>query len=241
MEDRCVSRTPITWKPARLFSKSINWNTCMWKTWSCCESLSSLWTQVLYKEEARESWEAGGKCRRGTWARLMAVIICHERTRGPELLAAAVCCWSQLLPCSLLAKECVNRPYILASVPQNVAQHKMPLDVSFPSWPSSQLLTVSQQKKRTERDLKLLFSRAHSTHHQTWPLPALLTAPLPHPSSRKGKREHFFEYFYLLLFPTAKDFSTMFYTLVMGLININDNPTTLTVADLSISKYGIYV
>lgn len=173
---------------------------------------------------------------------LMAVIICHERTREPELLAAAChvllksitamqsaregMCKQAIYPCISSTERCTT---------QNASRCVISFLAIFPA-PDSQ-----STKKRTERDLKLLFSRAHSTHHQTWPLPALLTAPLPHPSSRKGKREHFFEYFYLFLFPTVKDFSTMLYTLVMGLININDNPTTLMVADLSISKYGIYV
>lgn len=144
-----------------------------------------------------------------------------------------MCCWIKLLPCSLLAKECVNRPYILASVPQNVAQHKMPLDVSFPSWPSSQLLTGSQQKKkRTERDLKLLFSRAHSTSHQTQPPPALLTPHLFHPPQRKEKNGSFFNCYYSL---KSKIFNNVLYA-TDQMINIYDNRTAACICWLVKSK-----
>lgn len=130
-------------------------------------------TRPIQSESTFRTEKPGESAKEGHERVLTAAIICHERMWRPgSLLQHAMCCWIQLLPCCLRAKECVNRPYSLASVPQNIAQHKMPLDVSFPSWPSSQLLTVSQQKKKkkkksTARDLKLLLSRVHSTNHQT--------------------------------------------------------------------------
>lgn len=64
----------------------------------------------------------------------------------------------------------------------------MPLDVSFPAWPPAQLLTGSQQKKKEKRekrekknnkktnpnlkDLKLFYSKAHSTNPRLIPPPS---------------------------------------------------------------------
>lgn len=147
----CVLRAYIAWKPAMLYlvtSKYINWNCVCGQGVLTGKATLLVNTRPIHWESTFGTGKPGESAKEGHEHVLTAATICHERMWRPgSLLQHAMCCWIRLLPCRLRAKECVNRPYSLASVPQNVAQPKMPLDVSFPSWPSSQPLTVSQQKK----------------------------------------------------------------------------------------------
>lgn len=90
----------------------------------------------------------------------------------------------------------------------------------------------STKKKRTERDLKLLFSRAHSTSHQTQPPPALLTPHLFHPPQRKEKNGSFFNCYYSL---KSKIFNNVLYA-TDQMINIYDNRTAACICWLVKSK-----
>lgn len=90
-----------------------------------------------------------------------------------------MCPWIKLLPCRLLAEECVNRQCILASVPQNVAQHKCLSMCHFLlGHPPSSWQAVNKKRKKEEKikenlkDLKLFYSKAHSTSSRLIPPPS---------------------------------------------------------------------